>query len=307
MACILVAEDSATQAAEVQFMLEEAGHRVFVARDGADALAMLSEVQPQLVLTDMNMPNVNGLQLVEAVRSDTPEIPVVLMTADGTEQLAVEALRRGAASYIPKEHLQRDLIPTIGEIAGIVQARLARVQVLNALTRSEATYRFGNDPDFVGPFVAHMESALKDMKFDDETSLFRTVLALKEAIVNAIDHGNLELDSALRDDGDGSAYHDLGNQRRLTTPYADRMVTVTSRITPAEVCYVIRDEGPGFDPSILPDPEDPENLLRAHGRGLLLVRSFMDAVSFNAAGNEITIVKHRSCSSSEVAAPAAAH
>ena len=55
--------------------------------------------------------------------------------------------------------------------------------------------------------------------------------------------------------------------------------------------YVIRDEGPGFDPSTLPDPRDPSNLERTAGRGLLLIRTFMDEVTFNKAGNQITMVK----------------
>ena len=60
----------------------------------------------------------------------------------------------------------------------------------------------------------------------------------------------------------------------------------------AEVRFVIRDEGPGFDQSRLADPTDPENWERVGGRGLLLIRTFMDEVWHNPAGNEITLVKH---------------
>jgi anti-sigma regulatory factor (Ser/Thr protein kinase) len=55
--------------------------------------------------------------------------------------------------------------------------------------------------------------------------------------------------------------------------------------------FVIRDEGPGFDPHKVPDPTDPENLERESGRGLLLMRSFMDSVAYNPTGNEVTLVK----------------
>jgi anti-sigma regulatory factor (Ser/Thr protein kinase) len=55
----------------------------------------------------------------------------------------------------------------------------------------------------------------------------------------------------------------------------------------------VRDEGRGFDPATLPDPLDPAQLETTTGRGLLLIRTFMDEVSFNATGNEITIVKRR--------------
>jgi len=59
------------------------------------------------------------------------------------------------------------------------------------------------------------------------------------------------------------------------------------------VTFIVRDEGPGFDPSALPDPTDPENLLKPCGRGVMLIRTFMDQVNFSAKGNEITMVKRR--------------
>ena len=54
---------------------------------------------------------------------------------------------------------------------------------------------------------------------------------------------------------------------------------------------MVRDDGNGFDPAILPDPTDPANLERVSGRGLLLIQTFMDSVRHNATGNEITMVK----------------
>jgi anti-sigma regulatory factor (Ser/Thr protein kinase) len=61
-----------------------------------------------------------------------------------------------------------------------------------------------------------------------------------------------------------------------------------------QATITIRDEGPGFDPSSLPDPTDPENIGKISGRGLLLIRTFMDDVRFNETGNEITLVKKKS-------------
>ena len=57
---------------------------------------------------------------------------------------------------------------------------------------------------------------------------------------------------------------------------------------------MVRDDGRGFDPSKLPDPTDPANLQKCCGRGLFLIRTFMDEVRFNDTGNEITMIKrHR--------------
>ena len=67
----------------------------------------------------------------------------------------------------------------------------------------------------------------------------------------------------------------------------------TAAISPEEVRYTIRDEGPGFDPGTIPDPTDPANIVKASGRGLLLINTFMDEVSHNETGNEITLIKKR--------------
>lgn len=293
MATILIAEDSQTQALEIQLMLEKAGHQVRLAVDGSAALVAMSEEVPEILLTDMHMPKLNGLQLTEQVRESFVGVVVVLMTADGSEDLAVDALRLGAANYIPKRLLERDLISIIDGIGTMLQSRKSRTSILSALTHSEATYTFGNHREFATSLVSQFESDLRNLNYDDETGMFRITTALGEAILNAIEHGNLELDSDLRDNGDGEEYHNLGRDRLTQEPYCYRKVTVSSRISPEQLAYVIRDEGPGFDPSTLPNPEDPENMLRGHGRGLLLIRSFMDEVVFNETGNQITLIKYR--------------
>ena len=81
--------------------------------------------------------------------------------------------------------------------------------------------------------------------------------------------------------------------RRRESPYRDRRVHLWARESRDEATYVVRDEGPGFDPSALPDPTDPANLKKPSGRGLLLIRTFMDEVNHNAKGNEITMILRR--------------
>jgi anti-sigma regulatory factor (Ser/Thr protein kinase) len=76
-------------------------------------------------------------------------------------------------------------------------------------------------------------------------------------------------------------------------PYTSRRVLVCTDIGRDEVSWTVRDQGKGFDPRAVPDPTDPKNLDRSHGRGLLLIRTFMDSVSHNEAGNEITMIKRR--------------
>src|ERR1700730_9966939 len=103
MATLLVVDDSAMDRRLVGGILDKNPEwTVLYAVNGKEALAEIENNIPDLVLTDMQMPEMNGLQLVTTVKEEYPLIPVVLMTAQGSEEIAVQALRAGAASYVPK-------------------------------------------------------------------------------------------------------------------------------------------------------------------------------------------------------------
>ena len=261
------------------------------AGDGVEALDAVERDKPDLILTDLNMPNMNGLQLVEEVRLRHKGTPVILMTAQGSDEIAMRALQTGAASYVPKKLLAQELVETAMSVLEASQAGRSHARLLECLTGSEAHFRLDNDPALIPPLVGY----LKDSRFrvcgSDETGLVRITMALREAVLNAMHHGNLELSSELRH-GEEREYHRLAAERMRQKPYSDRRVYVRAKDTPEGSSYVIRDEGRGFDPSKLPNPLDPENLERVSGRGLLLIRTFMDEVRFNDRGNEITMIKH---------------
>ena len=117
-------------------------------------------------------------------------------------------------------------------------------------------------------------------------------VALEEALTNAVVHGNLEVSSKLRDLEDDS-FEEMIAVRLLKSPFGDRRVEVTARYTNSEASFTISDEGPGFDVMAVPDPTDEENICLTHGRGLFLMRSFMDEVIHNAVGNQVTLVKRK--------------
>ena len=102
----------------------------------------------------------------------------------------------------------------------------------------------------------------------DEDERFRLGMAVREAAVNAVLHGN-EYDPA-------------------------KKITVSLENTGTQLVISVADEGKGLDPDTLPDPLAPENLLRGTGRGIFLIRSFMDEVHFRQLhpGTELTLVKH---------------
>src|SRR5262245_36602984 len=268
------------------------GWRVAYAEDGAAALAAMERETPRLVLTDLRMPGMDGLELVGAVRRQYPFVPVVLMTAFGNEEIAIQALREGAASYVPKKNQDRDLVPTLEQV--VEAAKLERHQQLlvERLSHTESSYALDNDRQVIPALIRHVQEYLVRLQLCDPTERIRIGVALEEALLNAIFHGNLETSSELRQQ-DEDRYYRLADERSRQSPYRERKVYFTFRLVRTEAVFSIQDEGPGFDWIALPDPADPANLGRVGGRGLLLIRTFMDEVRFNEKGNRITLVKRR--------------
>jgi CheY-like chemotaxis protein/anti-sigma regulatory factor (Ser/Thr protein kinase) len=292
MTRILVAEDSPTEAQLIRYLLEKAEFEVLPAADGRSALEVIERTVPDLVLTDLQMPEMNGLELVRQIRSKYSFLPVILMTAHGSEDIAVEALRTGAASYVPKAGLAQSLVSTIREVLGVAKLGRPDLELLECLAYADSGFVLANSSVLIPALVRHLLEHTALMKLCDETGLMRLGLALDEALVNALYHGNLELDSRPGDE-DATEWNERAQSRSQQPPYRDRRIHVTVNLSRAEAVFVIRDEGPGFDLSQIPDPTDPANLESTTGRGLLLIRTFMDDVTHNPKGNEITIVMRR--------------
>ena len=287
---VLVVDDSRLDRTRAGGILRKAGHEVAFAANGREALDYLAVNPPDVVVTDLQMPELDGLELVEAVRQRYPHVPVILMTAHGSEEIAVRALQKGAASYVPKRSLAQDLCPTVATVLELARGGGTMSRVLEWLAYTESRFVLDNDVSIIPDLISHLEMSIVQVKDVDETALIQVGVALREALVNAMYHGNLEVSSQLRE-AEGGLYEEAIAARRGELPFRVRRVHVTARQTPTEVVYVISDEGPGFDPSALPNPTDPAQLEKVSGRGLLLIRTFMDEVTHNERGNEITMVK----------------
>lgn len=292
MTTLLVVDDSAIDRRLVGGLLSKnPDWSVVYASDGRDALQQVELHLPDIVLTDMQMPEMNGFELVSAMKAEYPLIPVILMTAQGSEEIAVQALQHGASNYVPKRRLAEELRETVERTLAASDVDRSESRLMHRLSRHQSSFVLENDASLVPSVVNYLQQTITRMRLCDETDCLRIGVALEEALLNAYYHGNLEISSELRE-VDHSAYYDLSRQRCQEAPYRDRRIFVDAAFSRDELLFTVRDEGPGFDPSKLPDATDPANIERPCGRGLLLMRTFMSEVRFNETGNEVTMVKY---------------
>ena len=290
---VLVVDDSRMDRRLVGALLRDTPElSIDFASNGNEALERIRVETPDLVITDYLMPELDGLELLLRISREHPLLPVVLMTGHGNEEVAWQAARSGARAYVPKSALARLLPGIVDQLMTLCREKRELNRFLKTITEAETTFVLeDNDSSLISNLLEYASACLRNAGICKEGTEDLVCLALEESLRNAIHHGNLELSSDLRDDYDDEKYNRAMEERRRSKPYCDRKVYLKLRITPECATFVIRDEGPGFDPSNLPDPTAPENLEAVCGRGIWLMRSLMDEVNYNETGNEVTLIK----------------
>lgn len=145
--------------------------------------------------------------------------------------------------------------------------KIARIALADSTT-SRVSFTLDSTLDSVNKIEQTAEQYAQRAGFDEDT-IPHIAMAVREAAVNAVLHGNA---------------YDVS--KHVTASFETNSDALVIRIT---------DQGPGLDPTTLPDPLAPENILRGSGRGIFLIRAFMDEVKFRQLhpGTELTLIKHR--------------
>ncbi len=292
---ILVVDDSDVDRALVGGLLSgNPDYRLAYASSGREALTQMRNSLPDLVISDLVMPELNGLQLVDQVRQTYPLVPVILLTALGNEDIAIAALEKGAASYVPKSRQAECLEDTVGRVAARVYAHRTSQRLQECPAELACTFHLGNDPALIRPTIDLIQHNLSAIGTGDALDQMRIGIALEEALLNALVHGNLEISAeelaAARASQSATAVRDLVHQRRFSKELCERRIVVDARISSHTATLVVRDGGRGFDPDKVTHVGE-SCFAEGWNRGTMLMRTLMDEVKYNAAGNEVTMVK----------------
>jgi len=141
MDTILIVDDEKNYPLILSAVLADEGFETLTAHSGEEALELLANSDVDLVLTDMKMPTMDGIDLLEKIKQKDPELPVIMMTAHGTVEKAVEAMQKGAYNYILKPFDNDQLIIYVKKAVSLYAVVKDNQRLRNAV---ESLYSFGN-------------------------------------------------------------------------------------------------------------------------------------------------------------------
>ncbi len=291
---ILVVEDEDTARLLLVSGLKKHGYEVVGAKDGVEGLQAFGDVKPDIVLSDIMMPRMTGLEMLESIRKTNSSAVVIMTTSQDTADFTLRALRLRANDYLLKPVNLRDILALLEKYSAILEDRTRNVEVLGAIYERRLGMAIGNRVELVAKVVDRLMLDTEGLLAP--TGRLAVHLALVEVLVNAIEHGNLEIAREQKTaalNAGGRAWADLVAARLADPVLAARQVKIEFTMHTDCFEWVVTDAGRGFDFKSLPDPTDPQNLLRATGRGLILARLSLDELSFLGTGNQVRMRKLR--------------
>jgi len=141
METILIVDDEKNYPPILSAVLEEEGYETLTANNGLAALEIIKNSDIDLVLTDMKMPLIDGIELLERIKLTDPDLPVIMMTAHGTVEKAVEAMQKGAYNYILKPFDNERLVIYVKKAAAMYSVVKENRRLRDVV---ESQYNFGN-------------------------------------------------------------------------------------------------------------------------------------------------------------------
>ena len=141
METILIVDDEKNYPPIIAAVLEGEGYETLTANSGHQAVEILKNSDVDLILADLKMPVMNGIELLEQIKTRDPDLPVIMMTAHGTVEKAVEAMQKGAHNFIQKPFDNEQLVVFVKKAVAMFNLVKENRNLLNTFRRQ---YRFGN-------------------------------------------------------------------------------------------------------------------------------------------------------------------
>ncbi len=298
MASILVVDDTAVDRVLVQGLLRRrADYVVEVVEDAESALARLETFVPDVLVTDLQLPQLSGLDLVVVLRERFPGLPVVVITAHGNEDTALQALADGAASYVPKPQMSERLLSTIERVLEGQRSDRVAEDFQSCLRESRLRFMVPVAADVFGPLADMAVGMAASVGLCEPHEKLRFVLALRALLRIGQLAGNLEMSLSELDaqEAGGPAIQADYARRLQDSRFRNRSLDVEIEVSAGLGVYRVTHQGPPLNIDVR-EALGPGSLAGpAACRELVLVRAF--AHSFQLEGDGRTLAMARRGSS----------
>jgi len=283
---VLVVADNADTQALILAYASAQGHSVISASNPALGLTTFDMTQPDIVITDLFLPEQDGMMLVKQIRDRRPTCPVVLLTETGEVEATMEGLRAGALDYV-EQPIHEDAFAQV--LMRAIHSLPVSVDDAPCVERLEYVLVMGPDPSGVESTVTWLIQGTAMGLMEARQLHLRA--ALQELVMNAVEHGCLELrygdkiDAVAKDQ-----YDELIQHRGKESRFRDRRVTIRAIYDKQQrmVTYQIADGGKGFNwKARVGSRYDVCPTGDASGRGIFLAQSFFPDLTYNDKGNEV--------------------
>lgn len=263
---ILVVDDEAGVRETLSEMIKSLGYQVMVAENGVGALDRIKTEKVDLIITDLSMPQMDGLELIVNSKRISPNIPIAVISAFGNVENTTYALTRGAFSFIAKPFKMSQIKELIRKGKQLRELSLGTYALMEWV-QSQTEMVFPSQPKL---FPSAILFAVKECQWrgiEDETRLENVAICLEELLSNAFIHGN-------RKD-------------------KDKRIKVRMAFDAKKFVLSVKDEGDGFDGENYLGKIREEQPSIPEKRGLFIVDLLMDELRFSKKGNEVTAVIYR--------------
>lgn len=295
MVKILLVDRSATDRRLLTGILErEQVYEVVAVESENEAIVALRTDEPKVVVWRTSVPAADGIQLIDDIRAGYSHVPVLVVSDPGAHDVVEEALRHGAVDYVPLANLGDRLASTVELLRNMLHGDPNYNDLLTCATKIVFEHSLENKISLIEPLTTLTARMIGGLEVGDETFALQAAVALDNAITNAMLHGNLELrHDDLLESPAATLESNMALDRLQRAPYCDRRVHVSVEVTPTRAQFIVRDEGTGFQQQPWALNDDALPRIDEAGKGLFLMRSLMDSVTYNETGNEVTLIKRK--------------
>ncbi len=291
---ILVVDDDPSICNMVTRFLEMNNYQGDVAHNGKEALELLEKNSYQLVLSDIKMPEMDGISFMQAAKEVKADLLFIIMSGYGTLESAIQALKLGAINFIKKPLSVIELISTIKKAEDILFKKNLPYKISPFIQNinKHLTFQVKELNETIDMVVDYLVLELPHFNLS-EVRIDNLTLALYEALNNAIEHGCLELEKHLGNDNSVEDFQDFTREKikRLEKKeYAEKPVLIDLEYKNNQIRYTISDSGKGFDHKQYLKNIDNKLYVDSINKGLFLIMNTVDQIEFNEKGNVLTLI-----------------